>query len=80
MGVLRRGGDMFVASEVPVALSASDLPFVTDGRTVIEADIVNFAGFSGDFGPYHLDHSAGAPGCSVRRCCMAWGCWPSAVA
>jgi acyl dehydratase len=26
------------------------------GRTVTEADIVNFAGFSGDFNPIHMDH------------------------
>ena len=26
------------------------------GRTVTEADIVNFAGFSGDFNPIHIDH------------------------
>lgn len=26
------------------------------GRTVTEADIVNFAGLSGDFNPVHLDH------------------------
>jgi 3-hydroxybutyryl-CoA dehydratase len=26
------------------------------GRTVSEADIVNFAGMSGDFNPFHLDH------------------------
>jgi acyl dehydratase len=26
------------------------------GRTVTEADIVNFAGFSGDFTPIHTDH------------------------
>src|SRR5829696_2732117 len=26
------------------------------GRTVTEADIVNFAGFSGDFNPMHVDH------------------------
>jgi acyl dehydratase len=26
------------------------------GRTVTEADIVNFAGLSGDFNPMHLDH------------------------
>jgi 3-hydroxybutyryl-CoA dehydratase len=26
------------------------------GRTVTEADIVNFAGMSGDFNPIHLDH------------------------
>src|SRR5438046_1352931 len=26
------------------------------GRTVTEADIVNYAGLSGDFNPIHLDH------------------------
>jgi acyl dehydratase len=26
------------------------------GRTVTEADIVNFAGLSGDFNPMHMDH------------------------
>src|ERR1700722_17787063 len=26
------------------------------GRTVTEADIVNFAGLSGDFNPIHVDH------------------------
>jgi acyl dehydratase len=26
------------------------------GRTVTEADVVNFAGLSGDFNPIHLDH------------------------
>src|SRR5437764_11881707 len=26
------------------------------GRTVTEADIVNFAGLSGDFNPVHIDH------------------------
>lgn len=26
------------------------------GRTVTEADIVNFAGLSGDFSPIHMDH------------------------
>ncbi|MFL5244361.1 MAG: MaoC/PaaZ C-terminal domain-containing protein [Gemmataceae bacterium] len=26
------------------------------GRTISEADIVNFAGLSGDFNPIHLDH------------------------
>jgi acyl dehydratase len=27
------------------------------GRTVTEADIVNFAGLSGDFNPIHVDHA-----------------------
>ena len=26
------------------------------GRTVTQADIVNFAGLSGDFNPIHMDH------------------------
>src|SRR5439155_11833053 len=26
------------------------------GRTITEADIVNFAGLSGDFNPIHMDH------------------------
>lgn len=29
--------------------------WVSGGRTVTEADIVNFAGFSGDFNPIHID-------------------------
>jgi acyl dehydratase len=30
--------------------------WVSPGRTVTEADIVNFAGLSGDFNPMHVDH------------------------
>ena len=30
--------------------------WLTFGRTVTEADIVNFAGLSGDFNPIHVDH------------------------
>jgi acyl dehydratase len=30
------------------------------GRTVTEADITNFAGFSGDFNPMHVDHAYAA--------------------
>lgn len=29
--------------------------FLTAGRTITEADIVNFAGLSGDFNPMHVD-------------------------
>ena len=57
-----RSSDPQTASELQTVLSPSDLPFVTDGRTVTDADIVNFAGFSGDFGPYHLDHSVARSG------------------
>lgn len=37
--------------------------YTTVGRTVTEADIVNFAGLSGDYNPLHLDreHAAGMP-------------------
>jgi acyl dehydratase len=31
--------------------------FTTRRRTVTEADIVNFAGFSGDFNPIHMDET-----------------------
>lgn len=34
--------------------------FETVGRTVTEADLVNFAGVSGDFNPLHTDAVAGA--------------------
>ena len=30
------------------------------GRTVTESDITNFAGFSGDFNPIHVDHAFAA--------------------
>jgi acyl dehydratase len=30
--------------------------WLSPGRTVTEADIVNFAGLSGDFNPIHVDH------------------------
>src|SRR5277367_7092860 len=30
--------------------------FESQGRTVTESDIVNFAGISGDFNPIHVDH------------------------
>ncbi len=36
------------------------------GRTVTEADIINFAGFSGDFNPIHIDHEF-AKGTPFRR-------------
>jgi acyl dehydratase len=31
-------------------------------RTVTEADVLNFAGFSGDFNPLHVDHEAAKAG------------------
>ena len=33
-----------------------DQEWESQGRTVTEADIVNFAGVSGDFNPIHVDH------------------------
>jgi acyl dehydratase len=33
-----------------------DQEWESPGRTVTEADIVNFAGLSGDFNPIHVDH------------------------
>src|SRR5579859_2855368 len=30
--------------------------WLSPGRTITEADIVNFAGLSGDFNPIHVDH------------------------
>jgi len=40
--------------------------WVSGGRTITEADIVNFAGFSGDFNPIHIDHEF-AKGTPFRR-------------
>lgn len=40
--------------------------WTSGGRTVTEADIVNFAGFSGDFNPIHIDHEF-AKGTPFRR-------------
>ncbi len=34
--------------------------FISLGRTVTEADIVNFAGLSGDYNPIHIDHAFAA--------------------
>lgn len=36
--------------------------WVSPARTVTEADIVNFAGLSGDFNPLHVDHEAARSG------------------
>src|SRR3954469_5647594 len=40
--------------------------WTSGGRTITEADIVNFAGFSGDFNPIHIDHDF-AQGPPFRR-------------
>ncbi|AWM40009.1 Bifunctional protein PaaZ [Gemmata obscuriglobus] len=40
--------------------------WTSGGRTVTEGDIVNFAGFSGDFNPIHIDHEF-AKGTPFRR-------------
>ena len=40
--------------------------WTSGGRTVTETDVVNFAGFSGDFNPIHVDHEF-AKGTPFRR-------------
>ena len=40
--------------------------WTSGGRTITESDIVNFAGFSGDFNPIHIDHEF-AKGTPFRR-------------
>ena len=40
---------------------------VTGGRTVTEADLVNFAGLSGDYNPIHLDAEYSAESTYGRR-------------
>src|SRR5205085_5174480 len=35
---------------------AIDQEWTSQGRTITQADIVNFAGVSGDFNPIHVDH------------------------
>ena len=38
-----------------------DDEFTTASRTITEADVVNFAGLSGDFNPLHTDEEFGKP-------------------
>lgn len=40
-------------------ISAEEQYTVEDARTITEADIVNFAGLSGDFHPLHMSREAG---------------------
>jgi len=46
-------------STTPARLYFEDIPldtvFVTAGRTITEADVVNFAGLSGDYNSLHVD-------------------------
>ena len=35
---------------------AIDQEWISQGRTITQADVVNFAGVSGDFNPIHVDH------------------------
>jgi acyl dehydratase len=41
--------------------------FISQGRTITESDVVNFAGLSGDFNPIHLDSVASAEGVFGQR-------------
>ena len=51
-----------MARHEPAALYLQDLlpgdEWESLARTVTEADVVNFAGVSGDFNPLHVDHEA----------------------
>jgi acyl dehydratase len=38
-----------------------DRPVTTRGRTVSEADMVTFAGISGDWNPLHIDEEFSSP-------------------
>jgi 3-hydroxybutyryl-CoA dehydratase len=61
-------GDSLCPGERPVFTSShlyySDLKpgdtWTSPGRTITQADIVNFAGVSGDFNPIHIDHQFAA--------------------
>lgn len=41
--------------------------FISQGRTITEADVVNFAGISGDFNPLHMDEEFGRKGVFGKR-------------
>ena len=41
--------------------------YVSPGRTVTETDVVNFAGFSGDFNPMHTDEEFARQGMFGKR-------------
>lgn len=67
LGTPNRYAQLVLAKEaLTVAFSAMHLyfddlqigqEFESLGRTITEADIVNFAGLSGDFNPIHVDHA-----------------------
>ena len=63
-------GDSLAVSQID-RLYFEDLPldkkFVTSGRTITEADVVAFAGLSGDFNSLHVDE-IGRASCRERVC------------
>ncbi len=52
------GGERLYFEDVPL-----NQPFLTPGRTITEADVVGFAGLSGDWNSLHVDaeYAAGTP-------------------
>lgn len=49
------GDDRLYFEDIPL-----DRPFLTSGRTITEADVVGFAGLSGDWNSLHVDAHAAA--------------------
>lgn len=68
---MTRDGTKIERSEMTTGLYFEDLAvgdaFVSQGRTITEADVVGFSGLSGDFNPIHLDAEASAKGVYGQR-------------